>query len=121
MEELDLDQKIEDNEKEYLTRVLEDIFNACFAHRVEECTTYKDLKRMIHQNAEQIVEYFDDEFADTKNAQINRLESEVADLEYELQQQKIGDGSLLDEWKGEIIQMYAHKYTPQELEKRLSS
>jgi hypothetical protein len=122
MKSLELDQKIPTKQKEFLMALFSDIFNACFASNIENCDTYGKFRRLIYQNAEEIGEYLDLEIVDEddldrKDREISDLEEEVEDLEDRLSQYE--SGSLLDEWKAEILKKYLHKFTPLELEERL--
>lgn len=122
---LEREQKITPKKKEFLTAVFRDIFNACFTPKIEDCETYNDFRVLMFQQADNIGDYLDLELADDdeiryKDNEIADLEQDVIDLQLKLSKYE-NDSSLIDEWKAEIIQEHLHKYSPQELQQRLSS
>lgn len=124
MKIIEINKQISSEHKEFMVSFFRDIFHACFWRQLNDCKTYQEVRQIIFQNAENIGDYLDlpmiDEAEqDEKDVTISILEQEIDDLQYKLS--KYESGTLLDEWKGEILQSYIHKYTPLELEAKLKN
>lgn len=115
--------------KEQFIAFCEDQFSPCggFISKLENAKTFVEITSALEKHADDVYEWlggdpYDKDEVEKLKREVEGLESDKDDLEYQLEDTQIVMGTYLhDEYKRDIIRKYYHDYNPWELEELLKN
>lgn len=125
-DEIYLSDKIDQKTKELLKRIARDVFGSCqgFLNDIDQCQTFNALNNVFRRSAEDIaeklgVEIIDPDDYDELEHENSRIQKELNEYESKEWLTNASSGSLIDEWRSEILHKYIPPIPPMELEEKL--